>query len=136
MYKLSILFQNWTSCSLLRSINLPFPIITLLSQHKYEEEERKRKGKYMLFHTRIMPLAASSKIHFLGCISSTKWNIKFVQNRVRGVGPSSAQSVLLRVKYIANSKELLLVLHTVLQELSCNYLIWCMQGPCRVPFHK
>lgn len=77
----------------------------------------------MLFHTRIMPLAASNKIHFLGCVSFIKWNIKFVQSRVQGVGPSSAQSVLLRDKYIANSKELLLVLHTVLQELPCNYLI-------------
>lgn len=48
---------------------------------------------------------------------------ELVQIRGLDVAPSSAQSALLRDEYIHDSKDLILALHPVLQELSCNYLI-------------
>lgn len=134
MGKLSILFRNWTSCSFFRSINLPFSTVTLLFQHKYEEGKDEKGGQIDAV-SHLHYAAFCIKVHFLACISSTKWDISLSRAEYGGWSLTE-QSALLIDKYIAHFKELILVLHTVLQEHFCNYLIWYMQRSCRVLFHK
>lgn len=108
-------------CSLLRSINLPCPTIML----PYRSVERKAgRSKNMLLHLCIMALAASKCISWF-IMSPTK---RYVS--LSGVkGRTSAQSMLLKDKYILKSQKLILVFLTILKRFSVIVLFDTCKDP-------
>lgn len=120
MGKWSILFPNWTCCSFLRSINLPFTPSYCFSNTSLEIPH-------------LHDTAFCFQVHFLVCISSTKWDAGLSRAGDR-VQLHHLHKCISERQTILDSTELISVLHTAFQELSCNYLVWYMRGSCRHHF--